>query len=319
MKEKEHYLVKQLYLIALFICITACNGQTIKNWNTMSTHGPNSITRNILQDKNDNFWLATWEGIIFYNGKHFINITLKEGLEPFHIFSILEDKSGDLWFGTINGGLFRFDGLSFITYTIKDGLPSNIILCMLEDQTGNIWFGTEDGVSRYDGKVFTNFSKQDGLTGEVNSIVQDKSGKFWFGTRYGVTSDVIQYDGKSFTPFKIDEDLPFSNVRSITEDKYGNIWIGGQNGLFRYDGKSLTNVTTNFIGYIFEDAAGNLWLSEDQDHGTALNKYDGKSSIKIATSSMIFGIIEDNNGNIWFGTGEGIRRYDGKSLTDFKN
>jgi ligand-binding sensor domain-containing protein len=342
---KKYYLYKQLYSMLLLLFITSCNGQVktplpkdsvsepkkipagqpeintvynpfFKKWDAISTHGPNSITRNVLQDKNGNYWFATWEGIVFYDGKHFTNVTLKEGLRPFHVFSVLEDKAGNLWFGTIGGGLYRYDGKSFTLFTTIDGLASDMVLCMLEDKAGNIWFGTEEGVSRYNGKTFTNFTTQDGLSGNVNSIAQDKTGKLWFGTRYGVSGDVICYDGKSFTNFKNKEGLLFSNVRSIIEDKTGNIWIGGQDGLFRYDGKSLTNVSTNFIGHIFEDKTGNLWLSED-DTGWVLNKYDGKSSTKIAASSMVFGITEDRTGNIWFGTMNGVCRYDGKSVANF--
>ena len=33
---------------------------------------------------------------------------------------------------------------------------------------------------------------------------------------------------------------------------------------------------------------------------------------------MIFGILEANNGSIWFGTLDGVRRYDGNTITDFK-
>jgi ligand-binding sensor domain-containing protein len=343
---KKHYLFKNLYPLLLLIFITSCNGQVkrnlpidnvsepkkiparqpeintvydpfLKKWDAISTNGPKSITRNVLQDKNGNYWFATWEGIIFYDGTHFTNVTLKEGLRPFHVFSVLEDKTGNLWFGTIRGGLYRYDGRSFTLFTTTDGLANDVILCMLEDQAGNIWFGTEEGVSRYNGKTFTNFTTQDGLSGNVNSIAQDKTGKLWFGTRYGVNGDLSCYDGKSFTHFKNNRGLPFSNVRSIIEDKTGNIWIGGQDGLLRYDGKSFTNISTNFIGYIFEDKTGNLWLSEDETNGWVLNKYDGKSSTKIAASSMIFGITEDITGNIWFGTMNGVGRYDGKSVTNF--
>lgn len=295
---------------------------------TISTHGPKNITRNVLQDKKGNFWFATWEGIIRYDGKVFTNFTLKEDLIKFHVFSVLEDKQGNLWFGTIRGGVYRYDGKSFTLFTTKDGLANDMVLCMLEDRSGNIWFGTDEGVSRYNGKTFTNFSTQDGLSGRsVNSMIQDKSGKIWFGTRYGISGDVSCFDpsvmqridGKFFTPFTNKEGLTFSNVRSILEDKNGNIWIGGQDGLFRYDGRSVTAISKKFIGYIFEDKSGNLWLSEDQSDGWGLCKYNGVSATKIFANSMIFGVTEDRSGNIWCGTVNGVYRYDGKSFNNFTN
>jgi ligand-binding sensor domain-containing protein len=75
--------------------------------------------------------------------------------------------------------------------------------------------------------------------------MQDKSGKLWFATIDGV----YIYDGKTFTPFIIKEDGPGfmssnHNVEYILEDKAGNIWFGGRatEGVYRYDGKSLTNL-----------------------------------------------------------------------------
>lgn len=288
----------------------------VETQDTISMTGPHSITRNVLQDKNGNYWFATWEGIIRYDGKLFTNFTLKEGLLRFHVFSLLEDKTGNLWFGTIRGGVYRYNGNSFTLFTTKNGLVSNFIECIQEDKEGNIWFGTDEGVSRYNGKTFTNFTIQDGLSANfVHSIAQDKTGKLWFATHGGVSC----YDGKSFTDFKNKENQIFSNVRSIIEDNKGSIWIGSENGLTRYDRKSLTNFRYNFTGYIFEDKRGNLWLSEGKvnSRGMALTKYNGKSFTEIKSGNQIFGITEDRTGNIWFGTENGVCRYDGKSVDDF--
>lgn len=292
---------------------------------TFSEYGPGSITRNILQDRNGNYWFATWEGILSYDGQRFTNYTLKDNLKKFHVFSVLEDRTGNLWFGTIGGGVYRYNGKTFSLFTTANGLPNNLILCMFEDHDGNIWIGTDDGVSRFNGQTFTNFSTADGLSGvSVNSIMQDKTGKLWFGTRYGARGDVSYYDGKSFTLFTSKKGYDFSNVRSIIEDKAGNIWIGGQTGLYRYDGKKLASLSTNFIGYIFEDKAGNIWLSEGEDNGMVLTRYDGVTFTKIKSDEQVFGIMEDKAGNIWFGTVYGAYRYDpsqeggGQVFTNFR-
>jgi ligand-binding sensor domain-containing protein len=113
----------------------------------------------------------------------------------------------------------------------------------------------------------------------------------------------------------------FRNVRSIIEDNVGNIWIGGQDGLDRYDGKSLTSLRTNFIGYLFEDKKGNLWVSEGDTGGSSmtLSRYDGSSFTGIKSDKQIFGICEDRAGNIWFGGVNGVYRYDGKAVTSFNS
>ncbi len=317
---------------------------------TFSTTGPHDITRNVLEDRDGNIWLATWEGIIRYDGTRFTNYTISENLRKFHVFTILEDRDGYIWFGTIRGGLYRYDPRAdrssgrydqskagrepFTLFTTTDGLANDMILCMMQDKDGLVWIGTDDGVSRYDpskrhehgSKIFTNFTPADGLSGiSVNTITQDAKGRIWFGTRYGVNGDACYYDGKSFTLVSNALGLRFSNVRMIIEDMQGIIWIGGQDGLYRNDlaaakgtsSRFMTNVSKDFIGYIFEDKAGNLWLSQSDDNGMSLHRYDGKMSVKIASRAQVFGITEDKHGNIWFGTTEGVVRYNGRSFEDF--
>jgi len=55
--------------------------------------------------------------------------------------------------------------------TVENGLPAKSVICAIQDKEGFMWFGTENGLSRYDGKRFTNYSKEkDGLS--ENKIIQ---------------------------------------------------------------------------------------------------------------------------------------------------
>jgi hypothetical protein len=302
----------------------------------ITSYGPNTMVRNIKEDRKGNILIASWQDIILYDGKSFINIT--STVSSGNFWSVLEDRKDDLWFGTIGSGVHYYDGKSFQIFTTNDGLINNEIGCIYEDKTGNIWFGANGGVSRYDGKSFRNYKMNGDFMGEdrtgkpfpdftrppneVNSIIEDKTGNFWFGAR----GNTFVYDGKTFTVFSR-EGKPFNNVRSIIEDKKGNIWLGGMDGLWRYDGSTFTNFTQNFIGYIYEDKKGNIWTSGLNDNRMfALCRYDEKSlSDKKPTvtevksqSSMLLGILEDAKGNIWFGSAVGVYRYDGNTITDFK-
>lgn len=342
-------------VLTLFIFITSCEGQQKRipprkvdnqseqiaielvkddpyfaGTKTITTpYGPNSITRNIIQDSKGDFWLATWDGIIRYDGTSFTNLTNKKGLRRFRVFTILEDKTGVIWFGTIGAGIYRYDGKSFTNFTMKEGLVNDSVACIYEDKAGNIWFGTQGGISKYDGKSFQNFTTKEGLTdNDVNSIIEDKNGKFWIGTR----GDACFYDGQNFTNFKNKKGKSFKNVRCIIADKNGYIWLGGNDGLWRYDPDKnldfLSNLSTNFTGYIYEDTKGNIWTnSEGEDnHQWVLSRYDAKPfpyELPIATpirteDNMFFGITEDKESNIWFGTLKGICRYDGTSFNYFR-
>ena len=318
-------------LLAALVFSSSCKGQG-------TSHGPNSIVRNITQDRRGNIWLASWEGALRYDGKSFTNMT--SGVSSARFFSVLEDSKGSLWFGSIGSGVFRYDGKSFQNFTTRDGLINNEITCIYEDRAGNIWFGVNGGASRYDGKSFRNYMMDGDLmaeekTGktfpdftrppnEVNSIIEDKTGKFWIATR----GNTFIYDGTSFTVFK-NKGKPFINVRCLIEDKKGNIWLGGNDGLWRYDGATFTNITMDFVGYIYEDRKGNIWTSSgsaanqrewmlSRYEKTLLDKMPAMPELK-ARSTGFFGILEDDKGNIWFGSVDGVNRYDGKSITGFKS
>lgn len=144
----------------------------------------------------------------------------------------------------------------------------------------------------------------------------DKAGNLWFGS---VRGGVYRYDGRVFKLFTVTDGLASNLVISVVDDWAGNIWFGTDRGVSRYDGKSLTRLTTRPASAFFEDKSGNLWLSESDvaRSGMILSRYDGKSFTEVTTSGQIFGIAEDRDGNIWFGTVNGVSRYDGKRFTSF--
>lgn len=341
--------MKYVKLFALFMMIVVCSFCDAQNkaepppGNTKSetkdivtTRGPDNITRNIIQDRKGNIWIASWEGVFRYDGKSFTKVTGK--ISPARFFSALEDSKGNLWFGSIGSGVYLYDEKSFQHFTTQNGLINNEITCIYEDKAGTIWFGVNGGASRYDGKSCRNYlisgeSMIEDVTGktipdftrppnEVSSIIEDRSGRFWFATR----GNTFVFDSKTFTVFAHDG-KPFVNVRSIIEDQKGNIWLGGPDGLWRYDGNTFTNLSERFVGYIIEDSKGNIWTSSESKNGQGwvLSRYDENSLLnekpdatEIINKPMIFGILEDDEGNIWFGA-DGVYRYNGNIVTDFKS
>lgn len=298
---------------------------------TISTRGPQCIVRDLIQDKMGNIWLATWQGIIRYDGHVFVNYTLREGLIHFHVGSLFEDSKGSLWFGMTRGGVYRYDGHTFKLFTTIDGLADNTVYSIAEDGSGNIWLGTEHGVSRYDGIVFKSYTVRDGLPDDyVNAVIKDKSGIMWFGTNKGI----CRYDGKTFSAMKDLASLSVQKVGSLYEDRDGNIWIGtgaqqaGGLGLCMYNGTTLTPlVNPYYVMYMCEDKKGNLWLAHNKGTGDVyfgLYRYDGKSFTNITKQDqpdnpVIFGILEDHQGNIWYGTAKGVWRYDGDEFDYYRN
>ena len=257
---------------------------------------------------------------------NFTNFTTDDGLTLDAISCSVMDKTGNIWFGTLGGGVSKYDGKSFTNFTTAQGLANNNVMSIIEDRIGNLWFGTGGGgVSKYDGKSFNNFTTTHGLANNnVLCITEDKTGNIWFGTDGG---GVSKYDGRSFTNFTTAQGLASNNVWSIKADRTGNIWFGTDGGgVSKYEGRSFTNFTTaqglanNSILSITEDKSGNLWFGT---YGGGASKYDGRSFTNFTTAqglanNNVWSITVDKSGNLWFGTyGGGVSKYDGRSFTNF--
>lgn len=246
----------------------------------------------------------------------------------------LEDKNGNMWFGTTGEGLYKYDGKNFTNFLDKDGIKGNNVWCTYEDKSGKIWFGTDYGISTYDAasnsfktfwvgmNIITSGDQPD--QNAVHSIFQDKTGKFWFGTDRGVyTSKESPDESTDFTPFLGSSNMIINKnnlqlraVSAILQDQSGKMWFASWNneGACSFDGKTLTSFNPNgdnMVHSMLEDKEGNLWFGT-RDHGVC--KYDGIGAQKsytnfadIATfsTSCVYSMVEDKNGLIWFATESG--------------
>ncbi|TDE10848.1 ligand-binding sensor domain-containing protein [Dyadobacter psychrotolerans] len=319
---------------------------------TVSSYGPKTMVRNVKKGRNGSVLIAaSFAGVFRYDGKIFTNLTSKLGSRRF--WDVLEDRAGNLWVATTDSGVYYYpkQAKSFQHFTTRQGLASNSVLRIFEDKAGIIWFGTGGGISRYDpqravsgrsdGQFFQNFTTKDRLPNNgINTIIEDRSGKLWIGTR----GEACFYDGKTFTILRNKDGKAFNNVWGITEDKMGNIWFGAAiiedkkgdtlvvtAGLWCYDGSGFTKINQRGNSAIIADRKGNLWttgaVNPNGVGAWKLFRYDQQalsSKMPVATEimsteKMLCGILEADDGSIWFGSMNGVYQFDGKTVTDFRN
>ena len=326
------------------------NGVTLYDGKSFSKY-PFIVVHSIVTDKSGSIWFGTLGGGIFqYNwlsspkGKpifnHFTNSdgmdinttgdstlsTCIQALNSANVGSILEDKNGNMWFGTMGGGVSRFEGKSMTNFTVDQGLLSDDILSITEDKKGNLWLGELNlGLQVYDGNTFYSYEYNNG-SNAINAFcgTADTAGNMWFGTYWGLR----KFEGKGFSKFDRPQHLLYS-IYPILGDKVGKIWFGLSGnygatglGLCCFDGKTFTTYTTsqglgnNLIKSLYEGRNGNIWIGTN---GGGLSRFDGKSFINYTTDqgladNEVMGIAEDNNRNLYIGTTGGLSRFDGKSF-----
>ncbi len=295
-------------------------GKSFTNYTEKEGLNSNNIT-SILEDKTGNIWFGTDAGLCHYDGKAFTIVpisasnanTIYPGTTSTAnpsatnaVWSILQDKSGKLWFGT-SDGVYCYNGTSFTHFLDNDGvinkngLHLKMVQCMIEDNNGNIWFasglGGREGICRYDGKEITGFKP--GGEGNVRKILEDKNGTIWMAYQ---NSGIFYYDGKTFTNFKVPARLIEHTCNTMMEDKSGNIWFG-----LDYRGDNIS------------DTSGGVWRYNPSALNTiGSNAFTNFTSKDGLSNNSVDCIIEDKAGNLWFGTRNiGLCRYDGKTFTHF--
>ncbi len=281
----------------------------------------------------------------FSNPDGFINNT---------VYAINEDKSGNLWFGT-DQGVYRYDAPVsvgktrpagsaaqgvFRNYNQKDGL-SHIDISrkgILVDKSGIIWVGTHGGVFRYDPSADSTGSQSFSLFRplppvNVAGIMEDKSGDIWFAS-WG--NGVFRYNGTTITHFMEKEGLGENYAGGMAQDKDGNMWFTMKNGICKYDpsgdaGTAFTEYTsrdglggTEFWG-IYIEQSGIIWVtargsttrfdpSVPLPNPKAFTVFTSANGLNCCVQSM----FQDKSGNMWWGAGQGLFRFDGNRFYQVK-
>jgi len=257
------------------------------------------------------------------------------------IFSILADQKNSVWVGTVNEGLNHFDLLSEESKIFKHApqepasISSNNIISLFKDGNGVLWVGTGSALDRYNPTTdsFLHFEPPETGVNEttrfaVFAIYEDSSGVLWVGSNRGL----LLFDRKknTFSEYLSDdskrEDFSANKINAILEDDRGNLWVGTfDDGLkrinkerdeitdFRHDPANPATLSNNSVMCLFKDSTGTLWVGT---HGGGLSRYNpGTGTFTHFTeneglpNNVIYGILEDDKGNLWLSTNFGLSRF----------
>ncbi len=247
----------------------------------------------------------------------FEHISVDQGLSQSTVTSIIQDKTGFMWFGT-GDGLNRYDGYTFKIFSRDpsdtSSLSDNGVSALLEDRSGVIWVGTGNGLNRFDDttETFTHYSSQttDAASisnNEIVTIMEEREpyssggAVLWVGTKKGLNRFTVA-NGK-FERFMNDTANPASisadHISAMLRDAKGRLWIGTTGGgLNLFDDRTRTfkrirvsissqssgneknNFSTDIIQGMYEDSQHRLWLLAQSEGLFRLNDDGGFFSFK---------------------------------------
>lgn len=253
---------------------------------------PVTSVRTLFADSDQNLWIGV--GTYGLARREYVTGELKmyshipefSGVKDLpSLFAVVQrKKSGDIWFGMYNGGIYVYrkgEKVKHLTTKNSAFLTSDCVSALYEDYEGNCWVGTRGGIGvrLSDGTDyrFETMNFNDSLSAGwiyVRDIVQDMDNSVWLATsNFGVihiTGDVrqpstLKYENYSFHNRK----LITNTVLCMHIDRFGRLWAGTEGGgLYLYnrstgqfEEKTRTySIPGGVIVSIEEDKSGNLWL-----------------------------------------------------------
>lgn len=265
-------------------------------------------------------WIGAENGLFSFDGKNFTTYRVSSDVNGSNIGSLYIDYESSLWLGT-HRGLFRFRGNGFASYGEQDGLTSSFIFGITKDHDGNLWACSQNkGVFKYNGKIFTAVNKSKGLASDVTySAITMPDGTVFIGTANGLS----KISNGAITNYSRKDGLYSDSVNCLMKDHLGRLWMAGGKGLTLLENGKFKRFeipsppgNAYDIWALFEDHTGKIWVGT---YTAGLYSFDGKTftdernRLHLGPSDF-FGICEDKQGRMYFGTLGGVFIYDGNAV-----
>lgn len=204
------------------------------------------------------------------------------------------------------------------TYTVAEGLLRDTVRKIKQDSRGFLWFCTGEGISRFDGYAFRNFTTDDGLPDRhANDFLETDKGEIWIATDNGLaklnpTGIPQSIENPLFTRL-VPDNPKAKGIQVLFEDESGLVWIGTTDGLYKLnEGGQLIAVDLGNpaaasqmlpISAIIKDRNGAMWIGAGNGIRRLLvngqiDHFSDKNGLPDGNVSVLY---EDNNGRVWAG------------------
>ena len=304
----------------------------------------------VMQDSVGFIWMATENGLCRFDGYNFVyyknHVHDNSSLSYNHAFSLLEDKNGIIWVGTLGGGLNKFNSRTgkfkrFMNDANNyNSISNNNVYKVYRDSKKRIWVSTlGGGLNLFDPvkEIFTRFTHSNKDPNSISSnmvsaLFEDKENNFWIGTFDAGINLFVEKENK-FLHIINDPNKKYSlshnQVMEFLEDSKGRFWIatfGGGVNLFDRTNKKFRNTKSesNFplkpdnlnVRRLLEDSES-IWVGTynglfrfDKNSFSKTDLYSNPNNPKTINDDKIRSIYMDRMGNVWVGTIDGLNKFD---------
>ena len=304
----------------------------------------NSEELNVIPVKNTNYylrtimavddevWLGTQDGVLVHDLTTGDERDLsrkvmgKDGISDNMIYSLYADNEGNVWVGTMFGGVnyVQRKGLIFETFSggiTPRSLSGELVRGLASTPDGKVWVGLEDGgIGCLDTKTGMINTHLPGFPEKELSMTMKSCGnKVYVGLlRKGL--QMIDESGR-VKDVRIQDGV--HSVYAVLEDSRGNLWTGLEWGLYLRRSGSTEFEEVDEIGFdwicdIHEGADGRVWIASMGNGVWTYDPSDGSYSHYAfdenysngLRSNSVSAVSEDRSGNIWISTDRGgLSRY----------
>jgi ligand-binding sensor domain-containing protein/signal transduction histidine kinase len=336
------------------VCLldTADTTNPIKKCYTIEKGLYSNWVRSILETSDGQMWLATVYGLCRFQPENAEQVCKTYSAENDlceDIFTLAEDKDGNLWTGS-SCGVKRIARYGFTTYSNRDGLDRDYVNSIFENSAGELFVTTFPDkkrlISHFDGDKFSSLKVP--LPEYVNyhgwgwqqTVWQDSRGAWWLPSGYGLfrSPDKTSFENLARAPLeKVEIGTKGNEIFRLFEDSRGDVWItttNQANELLRWErSKNIWHNYTSQVGFsdyrvgsaLVEDGFGNVWIGANSDHGdSALIRYRNGdfrvfSQAEGAPSNWIQDLFIDSRGRLWIASdNSGLWRLDATDSDRFE-